>query len=281
MRGNRYAFTVTDLNTKWVETGALVNKSAKVVWGFLESIIIRWGAPRVILSDQGREFNNELINSKLDELGVQHRLTASYTPRTNGQAERTNQNLKRQLERICAEGLIDWDLRLLSATMAINKVVNSSTRYSPFILMHGWEPAVISDSNLPNNGPADDEVIALALGNRIENLQQIRELSVENIRRAQERQVRSHARRNGVSDASSTIQVGSLVKLFNARKRTRQGYSGTSYLGPYTVVRIDNHRQCTLRSQSGQVLNRKYPISKLVMFNEDPHQEFVEVTIEI
>lgn len=70
-RGNRFVFTATDLNTKWVETGALPSKSAENIWGFLESLILRWGAPRVILSDQGTEFNNGLVDGKLEELGVQ------------------------------------------------------------------------------------------------------------------------------------------------------------------------------------------------------------------
>lgn len=179
------------------------------------------------------------------------------------------------------DGLPDWDLKLLSATMAMNKVVSSSTGHSPFMLMHGWEPLVLRGPISPRDDrPGEREEIRGELEGRVQALRQARESSLANIERAQERQVRSHARRNQVPVASSAIRVGSLVKLYNARKRTRQGYSGTSYLGPYTVTRIDQHGMCILRSQDGHVLRRKHPMSKLAPFHEEPQQELEAVVVD-
>ena len=41
---------------------------------------MRMGLPRVILSDQGREFNNELDTALCSLLGIQHRLSTPYHP---------------------------------------------------------------------------------------------------------------------------------------------------------------------------------------------------------
>ena len=41
---------------------------------------MRFGLPRVITSDQGREFNNELNRELAKRLGIDHRLTTSYHP---------------------------------------------------------------------------------------------------------------------------------------------------------------------------------------------------------
>ena len=41
---------------------------------------MRFGLPRVITSDQGREFNNELNHNLCQILGIKHRLTSPYHP---------------------------------------------------------------------------------------------------------------------------------------------------------------------------------------------------------
>ena len=41
---------------------------------------MRFGLPRVITSDQGREFNNELNRELAKRLGIDHRLTTPYHP---------------------------------------------------------------------------------------------------------------------------------------------------------------------------------------------------------
>ncbi|RKP11509.1 hypothetical protein BJ684DRAFT_17906 [Piptocephalis cylindrospora] len=46
-----------------------------------------------------------------------------------------------------------------------------------------------------------------------------------------------------------------MVKLYNARKRTRPGYSRLSYLGPYSVVRIGLYGNYALPRQYGRSLS--------------------------
>ena len=42
---------------------------------------MRMGLPRVITSDNGKEFDNNLLDQKLMELlGIEHRLTTAYHP---------------------------------------------------------------------------------------------------------------------------------------------------------------------------------------------------------
>ena len=46
-----------------------------------------FGAPKVILSDQGNEFKGT-VDQMLNQVGVDHVVTAAYNPRTNGLSER-------------------------------------------------------------------------------------------------------------------------------------------------------------------------------------------------
>ena len=58
--GNRYIFTATDYYTKWVEAFAIPNKTAVEVSKCVQKMIYRHGAMNAILTDQGREFVNQV-----------------------------------------------------------------------------------------------------------------------------------------------------------------------------------------------------------------------------
>ena len=59
-QGNKYILTVTDLLSKYVEAFSIPEKSAFVVSKCLTTMFYRFGPPKKILSDQGREFVNGL-----------------------------------------------------------------------------------------------------------------------------------------------------------------------------------------------------------------------------
>lgn len=60
VNGNIYILTATDYFSKWVEAFPLKTKSAAEVGQHLCSMIYRHGCPKRILSDQGREFVNQV-----------------------------------------------------------------------------------------------------------------------------------------------------------------------------------------------------------------------------
>ena len=77
-----FVFTVTaiDYYTKWPEAAPLTNKSATAVAQFLYSLICRHGCPEIEISDQGREFVNQ-VQQELHQLtGVEHRVASAYHP---------------------------------------------------------------------------------------------------------------------------------------------------------------------------------------------------------
>lgn len=61
--GHKYLFTATDYFTKWVEGFAIPNKSASEVAKCILKLVYTHGAPQRILTDQGREFVNEVSYS--------------------------------------------------------------------------------------------------------------------------------------------------------------------------------------------------------------------------
>lgn len=57
-RGYKYVVTATCLFSKWVEAEPVADKSSQSIFEVFVELFHRWGLPRRIITDQGREFNN-------------------------------------------------------------------------------------------------------------------------------------------------------------------------------------------------------------------------------
>nr|GEY96200.1 DNA-directed DNA polymerase [Tanacetum cinerariifolium] len=64
-RGNKYILVVVDYLSKWVEAKALPTNDAQVIVNFLKSLFTRFGTPRAIISNRGK--NHASWSDKLDD----------------------------------------------------------------------------------------------------------------------------------------------------------------------------------------------------------------------
>ena len=95
------------------------------------------GPPAIILSDQGTEFNNRLVNSLIKATGVDHRVTSAYHPQTNGKVERFNALIPDTLRKFTAEDHMAWPIWIPFVLIAFRSKVHNTTKYTPFELMFG------------------------------------------------------------------------------------------------------------------------------------------------
>uniref|UniRef100_A0A3P8NHD3 Integrase catalytic domain-containing protein n=1 Tax=Astatotilapia calliptera TaxID=8154 RepID=A0A3P8NHD3_ASTCA len=115
--GFQYILTATDYFSKWVEAFPLKTKSASEVAQHLCSIIYRHGCPKRILSDQGREFVNE----------VSYNLVLI------------------SLRKLVNDQQNNWDLYLEPTLFSLRSKVHTTTKYTPFFLMYGREAVFPSE----------------------------------------------------------------------------------------------------------------------------------------
>ena len=92
--GNHYCIVHTDYFSKWVKAEPIPTKEAKHVAAFLYKTILWHGCPLEIVSDQGREFCNHLVDLLEELTGFKHKMTNAYHPETNGLDECFDQTLK-------------------------------------------------------------------------------------------------------------------------------------------------------------------------------------------
>ncbi|KAJ8358658.1 hypothetical protein SKAU_G00151830 [Synaphobranchus kaupii] len=112
--------TMTDLYTKWVVAEPLRSKTASEVSAALVNKLYTFGMVRKIITDQGKEFVNQLNEEIVKLLKIKHAVSSAYHPQTNGQDERTNQNIKRALRKYINESHDDWDIHLPAVVYGIN-----------------------------------------------------------------------------------------------------------------------------------------------------------------
>ena len=148
--GHRYILVIADYFSKWTEAFPMKNKCADTVANILvEHIILRFGMPMVIYSDQGREFENGLMKSLCTLLGCTKTRTAPYHPESDGMIERFNRTCLMMLSMFVNDRRDNWHKLLPFVMLAYRTSVNESTGYSPFRLLMGEECPLPQDVSTP------------------------------------------------------------------------------------------------------------------------------------
>ena len=83
-----------DYFTKWVEAEALAIITEKNIRSFVwRCIICRFGIPRVLVLDNGKQFDNDAFQDFCSQLGIRNHYFSPAHPQANRQVEVTNRSL--------------------------------------------------------------------------------------------------------------------------------------------------------------------------------------------
>ena len=94
MRQLKFLVVGIDYFTKWVEVEALATITKKNVRSFVwRNIVCRYGIPRVLVSDNGKQFDNDSFRDFCSQLGIKNHYSSHAHPQANEQVEVTNRSL--------------------------------------------------------------------------------------------------------------------------------------------------------------------------------------------
>ena len=80
-----------DYFTKWVEAEPLATITEKNIWSFVwRCIVCRFSIPRVLVSDNGKQFDNNSFWDFCSQLGIRNHYSSPAHPQANGQVKVTN-----------------------------------------------------------------------------------------------------------------------------------------------------------------------------------------------
>ena len=73
-----------DYFTKWVEAEALATITEKNILSFISRCIVcRFGIPRVLVSDNGKQFDNDSFRDICSQLGIRNHYSSPAHPQAN------------------------------------------------------------------------------------------------------------------------------------------------------------------------------------------------------
>ena len=94
LRQLKFLVVGIDYFTKLVEAKPLATITKKSIRTFVwRNIICRYGIPRVLVSDNGKQFDNSTFRDFCSELGIKNHYSSPAHPQANGQVEVTNRTL--------------------------------------------------------------------------------------------------------------------------------------------------------------------------------------------
>lgn len=106
--GFTYCVTIIDRFTRWPEAVPVSDISAETVAkAVYANWICRFGAPSIITTDQGRQFESELFNNLVKFVGAKRIRTTAYHPQANGKIERWHRCLKNAIRCHLTEKWVD------------------------------------------------------------------------------------------------------------------------------------------------------------------------------
>ena len=95
----RYAIVAIDYFSKWVEAEPLATITKAKTLGFIwRSIICRFGIPRAIVTDNGKQFDNERYKRMCRELDFHTYFSSPAHPQANRQVEAVNKTIKTNMK---------------------------------------------------------------------------------------------------------------------------------------------------------------------------------------
>ena len=94
LRQLKFLVVGIDYFTEWVEVELLATITEKSIRSFVRrNIIYRYGIPRVLVSNNGKQFDNSAFRDFCSELGIKNHYSSPAHLQANGQVEVTNQTL--------------------------------------------------------------------------------------------------------------------------------------------------------------------------------------------
>ena len=196
----------------------LTSTTSEAVWQAFESeCIFRYGAPQIVISDNGPEFLKD-FHANLGRRNIKHTYITPLNPRSNGQVERYVRILKGAIRRICAENPNSlWISLIYQAIFSVRILVSRATRVSSFELLYGYPPG------LPGFGEfqaANFDVEGVTEGQILEHMKFMKEKL--NSEQAQERleEMKKEIQKTMVRRepiAITSLELGDLLYIKNYR----------------------------------------------------------------
>ena len=139
--GNQNILTIIHHLTGWPEVFPIPNKKADtIVYVFINNYLPLQMCPHFILSDNGTEFKNQLMDNVCKQLGIDCIFSAPYHPQSNGKLGVFHKYLTPTLKKLCENDPDNWDKYINQVSASYHVTPHLATAETPFFLVYGRGP---------------------------------------------------------------------------------------------------------------------------------------------
>jgi len=224
--------------SKFVEAVSLPNQEAcTVAKALVETVVVRYGVPLQILTDQGTNLDGNVFKEMCRLLEVDKLRTSSYHPQCNGLIERFHRTLNMMLGKIVSARQNDWDEFLPYVLSAYRSSIYEVAGFSPNYLIFRREDVAPIDVTFGQVGEGQSRVAtyteyAVGLAERLDTVYRM-------VRQSLGVAAERKKRRYDMRVRPETFSVGQRVWYLSPRKYVeRSAKWQRQYTGPFTIIRV-------------------------------------------
>lgn len=110
--------------------------SKHVIKFLITEILVKFGAPETIVSDNGKQFVSREFAEMIKNFGIEHTRTAIHSPQANA-SERVNRSILSAIRSYLVEDQRDWDRHLSEVECSLRSSVHSTIGVTPYFALFG------------------------------------------------------------------------------------------------------------------------------------------------
>jgi transposase InsO family protein len=246
-----------DVQTDYVVIRPLKSKEMEESAQVTHGVFSEYGWPKIMQSDNGTEFVNELVSKMMELYGVDHRLTTPYHPAANGKVERKNKEVETVLRKKLNGNFSSWEEWLPEVQFELNNRISKMTGSTPFALMFARTANRFQDFS-DTQVISDHENWLQALTRRHAQFEKtirpaINERSTYLKKKAREALDKARI-------VVKSVAPGTKVYVRDALRKTKWE---PAYEGPFTVVRQVKGGAYVLKDMTGDEIDRRFTIDMI------------------
>ncbi|GJU32267.1 reverse transcriptase domain-containing protein, partial [Tanacetum coccineum] len=146
----KFLIVAIDYFTKWIEAKPVAtitgNQVKRFVW---DNIVCKFGLPGEIVSDNGKQFRDNLFKDWCEKLCIRQCFAFVKHPQENGLVERENRSLGEGIKARLDERSKDWIGELSHVLWAHRTMIKSSNKETPFLLTYDMEAVIPVEIGMP------------------------------------------------------------------------------------------------------------------------------------
>ncbi len=122
--GHKYLLVAIDHFSRFSVLVPLKDKQdTSVARALIDDVFCKYNIPKVLLSDNGTEFNNQILDAIYNEHGITKCNVMAYHPASNGMVERQNRKIIQHLQTLVGDVLSTWHEWICKGFLQVLQVI--------------------------------------------------------------------------------------------------------------------------------------------------------------